>query len=59
MTKINITETAKDFQDYPSESKAHLIEANLGVDVDFGYHAPLTGKKHKILLEEDNNTEPY
>lgn len=56
---MNMTQTAEDFNKYPSESKKQEVEANVeGISIDYGHYGA-SGKKHKILLEKDTNQEPY
>lgn len=56
---ININQTAEDFTNHPSMSKAQEIESNVeGAVADYGY-SNSRGGKHPILTEEDTNNEPY
>ena len=55
---INMQDTEEKFNQYPSPSKAHQIEALVeGVSIDYGYSHPETGKVHENLTVDSN--EPY
>lgn len=56
--KIYINHTEKEFNKYPSVSKAQQIESLVeGVSIDYGYNYSVSGEKHEELLED--NGEVY
>ena len=56
-----MTQTAEDFNKYPSESKKQEVERNVeGVSIDYGHYGASRTKAHEILLEKaDTNQDPY
>ena len=57
---MNITQTAENFNNYPSESKKQEVEANVeGISIDYGHYGASGTKAHEILLKEDTKQEPY